>query len=221
MCAPTVTTAMKGRPAPWMSDDVREAVEDRNGLQRELNSDTNNLLLRESYEIAEKHVKTLINRLKAEQYLDRLRNYKRDISVMCKIIEEIIPNQNNKHNTYAFHNVNDKAENFNSFFSSIGKFIFTRSQEKLENEGESVIDRPLFNTNINSAFGSEPADDSTVKLTVKELNATTSMGSNGIVLLFLRDALCVIIPFLTCVDMSVVTGVFPEPWKHALVVPLY
>ncbi len=35
---------------------------------------------------------------------------------MWKVTEEIVPNQNNKHNAYVFDNVNDKAEEFNSFF---------------------------------------------------------------------------------------------------------
>ncbi len=34
--------------------------------------------------------------------------------------------------------------------------------------------------------------------------------------------LCVIVPFLTCIiNTSLVTGVFPESWKHALAVPLF
>lgn len=65
-------------------------------------------------------------------------------------------------------------------------------------------------------------DTNTVILTVKDLNATSSVGSDGIALRYLREVLCVKVPFLTCiVNTSVVTGVFPEDWKHALDVPIY
>ncbi len=85
-----------------------------------------------------------------------------------------------------------------------------------------MVDRPHFNTNSNSAFRPEPVDINTAILTVKELNTTASISSDGKALLFLWDALCVIIPFLTCiVNILVVTDVFSEAWKHALVVPLY
>ncbi len=65
-------------------------------------------------------------------------------------------------------------------------------------------------------------DVNTIILTVKDLNATSSIGSDGIGIRFFRDALSVIIPFFTCiVNTSVVTGMFPEAWKHALVVPIH
>ncbi|XP_063881592.1 uncharacterized protein LOC135111811 [Scylla paramamosain] len=68
----------------------------------------------------------------------------------------------------------------------------------------------------------EPVDANTLILIVKELNATNSIGSDGIAFKFLRDALYVIVPLLTCIiNTSLVTGVFPESWKHALVVTLY
>ena len=130
---------------------------------------------------------------------------------MWKVVGEVIPKQNNKHNGYGFDKISDKAEEFNSFFSSVSESTFRRSQEELESESEFVADRPHFNSNVNSAFRPKPVDANTVILTVKHLNTTTSIGSDGIALRFLRDALCVIVLFLTCiVNTSVVTGVFPE-----------
>ncbi len=57
MCAPTVTRAVKRKPVTWRSDNIREAMEDRNGLQRKFKGDTNNLLLRERYKINKNHGK--------------------------------------------------------------------------------------------------------------------------------------------------------------------
>ncbi len=39
---------------------------------------------------------------------------------------------------------------------------------------------------------------------------------------FMKDALPVIIPYITCIiNTSVVTGTFPAAWKHAIVTPLF
>ena len=36
ICAPTITRAVKGKPTPWINDDISEAMEERNRLLREL-----------------------------------------------------------------------------------------------------------------------------------------------------------------------------------------
>ncbi len=40
MCAPFVTRVVKGKPIPWMTAGIREAMKDRDNLQRELKIDT-------------------------------------------------------------------------------------------------------------------------------------------------------------------------------------
>lgn len=222
MCAPLVTKAVKGKPTPWMNDDIREAMKHRDNLQSELKIDTTNSQLRERYKIAKKQVKQLINKTRTDHYHKRLKDSKGNTSGTWNIIKEIIPSQKNKHNAYNFENLSEKAKEFNNFFATVGESTFKRSQKELFNEGKSIAQPPQLNINIVSAFRPQPVDTNTIILTVKDLNATSSVGSDGIKLRFLTDALGVIVPFLTCiVNTSLVTGVFPEIWKHALVVPIH
>ncbi len=47
------------------------------------------------------------------------------------------------------------------------------------------------------------------------------MGSDGIPMKFIKDALFVVAFYLTCiVKTSIVTGIVPTAWKRALVIPL-
>ncbi len=91
--------------------------------------------------------------------------------------------------------------------------------------GKSTYDKTqctLHNYNIPSAhdtkiapgdtnlFRPQPVDVSTVILTVKALNDTSSVGADGIPLKFIGDTLHVIALYLTCITYtSIVTGVFP------------
>ena len=71
-------------------------------------------------------------------------------------------------------------------------------------------------------FRPQPVDVDTIILTIKDLNNTTSVGCDGIPLRFIKDSLYVIAFYLTCIiNTSIVTGIFPSSWKHAIVVPLF
>ncbi len=71
-------------------------------------------------------------------------------------------------------------------------------------------------------FRPQPVDTNTVILAVKDLKQTNSVGSDDIQLKFVKDALYIIAFYLTCIiNTSLVTGVFPTAWKHAIVVPVY
>ncbi len=49
-----------------------------------------------------------------------------------------------------------------------------------------------------------------------------SVGCDGISLNFIRDSLYMIVFYLTViVNTSLTTGVFPEIWKHAMIIPLF
>ena len=134
---------------------------------------------------------------------------------------KLSPVKKNTHQAYNFSNPCDKAEEFNKFFSNVGETTFKRSQE-LNSESEFVVDGPRPDIDVSTLFRPQPVDINTIILTFKDLNTTSSVGSDSIGLRFLRYALCVTLPFLTCIiNTSIVTGVFPAAWKHALVVPLY
>ncbi len=71
-------------------------------------------------------------------------------------------------------------------------------------------------------FRPQSVDTNTVILAVKDLKQTNFVGSDDIQLKFVKDALYIIAFYLTCIlNTSLVTGVFPTAWKHAIVVPIY
>ncbi len=113
-----------------------------------------------------------------------------------------------------------KIEKFNSFFASVGQSTYEETQNTLAS-GNSKINFPPTRIVKTELFRPQPVDVSTVVLTIKRLQATKSFGSDLISLRFLKDSLCITAHYLTVIiNTSIVTGIFPESWKHALVVSL-
>ncbi len=81
---------------------------------------------------------------------------------------------------------------------------------------------PATRADTSAFFRPQPVNVSTVVLTIKHLQETQSFGSDGISLPFIKDSLPVTALYLTVItNTSIVTGTFPETWKHALVTPLH
>ncbi len=160
---------------------------------------------------------------KSKHYRDELRESKGNTSKTWKIVRDIVPGSKNLNSGRNYSDISiNVANKFNDFFVNVGKNIYDRTQILVQ--GENV---PHFNFSTVTAGGSasfrpQPVDTETVILTIKSLNDTSSIGANGIPMKFNKDALYVIAYYLTfIINTSIVTGVFPTLWKHALVIPVF
>ncbi len=205
-----VTKVVKRPPTPWMNDKLRNAIKDRNETQSRLKDDRQNSYLQQEYKTKKNLVKAMISEIKYKYYKNEIINCKGKTSSTWQVVKEIIPSQKNKSNTYAYDNVKEKAEEFNNFFSSVGETTYNRSQELLGANSNLTINLNDSNTDPTHHFRPEPVSINTVILTIKHLNKTRSVGSDGILLRFLQDALYVIAVYLTCIiNTSLVIGIHP------------
>ncbi len=115
--------------------------------------------------------------------------------------------------------------NFILIFANVGKNTYTKTQEIIHCENVSYTICGNVTSGIfgeGSTLRPQPVDTDTVVFTIKDLNDTSSVGSDGIPLKIIKDALCIIAFYITCIiNTSIVTGVFPTAWKHDLVTPLF
>ena len=116
-----------------------------------------------------------------------------------------------------------KVNVFNNFFANVGKHTFEKSQHNLSDQTRTAQPNTVSaNAPVGSMFRPQPTDSNNIILIIKHLRNTSSYGSDGIPLRFLKDSLPVIITYLTCIlNTSIVTGSFPSLWKHAIVVPIF
>ena len=216
--APIVTREIKRPPSPWISNDIKEAINFRNRLQKELKGNRSNVPLQEQYRNEKKRVKSLIVKAKTNYYHGKFNSCRGDIKGTWKVIKDLIPN--NKKNS----GISGRVNEFNSFFSNVGKNTFEKSRVG------AILDDNVLNFEAHSnqvdldrePFKFHPVDCNTVILAIKHLKNTNSFGSDEISFRFIKDSLPVNIIYITIIiNTSIVTYTFPDSWKLPHVIPLF
>ena len=109
------------------------------------------------------------------------------------MIKSLVPKSNSQ--TPNYENVEEKADEFNSYFANVGREAFEKSQENANNNNNNNNriknqNLPLNSNNItNEYFRPNPVNMDTVILTMKQLNETNAFGSDGIPYRFIKDSL--------------------------------
>lgn len=218
-CAPIITRKITRPPAPWMTEDIRNEMKNRNNLRRRRDL-TFDEITNELYKISKKRVKSLIVQAKAAHSKARFEKCILDKENPWNVVRDIIPSKKVNVNV----NVEDPlstAEKFNSFFAEVGKNVF----DEVCQRRDSVRRSPLLSENLslsNPPFRPKPVSVELVIKTVLNIKTKNSYGSDGISSRFLKDSLPVLAFYLTVIiNTSIVTGKVPIKWKHAIVSPLY
>ena len=226
ICSPIVTREILRPPAPWISEDIKASMRERDGLQGNLKDDKYNVLLRDNYKTHKKKVKTLIDNSRKEFYREEFRRNKHDISASWKITKKMlyVTNNSSLQMSESKDDMVRKAETFNEFFADVGKKTYEKTQVELtrnniipQNEIKNISNQgELMN------FKPTPVDCETVILIIKNLKESNACGSDGISLRFIRDSLFIIAFYVTViVNTSIVTNSYPDLWKHPYAVPVY
>ncbi len=223
-CAPLVRKAVRRPPAPWINDNLRTIMKERNDTQRLLKNDRTNVYLSDKYKVLKKQVKKYLKEAKSEYYDNRFEEEKGNVAAMWDLLRQLVPKVKSKTNSALVVDelaLKDKAHNFNNFSANVGENIYDESQKQAPDQESTSHNYDLDSLMCNS-FRPQPTDSATIMLEIKHLKNTSSYGSDDIPLRFLRDSLPEMIQFLTCIfNTSIVTGTFPSLWKHAIVVPIF
>ncbi len=221
LCAPMVSTKLRRPHAPWLTDEIVQLINERNVKQRNLKQDRLNSNLQQEYKALKKQVKTMMSAAKKEYYNKEFHSSKGNTAAVWRLIREVVPST--KKTTNGNNIESSKIEEFNHFFANVGREAFENSQKSITPESEENPTQFYHEHASNqNTFRPQPVDANTVILTIKQLKESNSCGNDHISLRFIKDALPVIIPYITCIiNTSIVTGTFPTAWKHAIVTPLF
>lgn len=222
-CAPIVTKEIRRPPAPWITQEIREAMEKRDVL-RDIRDTQCTQQSNENYRRSKNYAKHMMESSKYEHFHKKFVENKERGGNIWNVMGEIIPSRRNDKLGCSFENVEEMAENFNEYFSNVGRNVFLETQQYRElNENEQNIVLEFGNRYGNEInFRLQPVHPDQIAFIITKMKNKNSHGSDGMTTRFLKDSLSILNFYISViVNTSIVTHAVPRNWKHALVCPLY
>ena len=221
-CAPLVTKIITRPPAPWMTDEIRYEMRYRNRLKERLHLEYNEIT-DALYKLSKNRVKSMIRLAKSNLHRNKFMNARNSKKNIWNIVNEVIPSKSKSNSSIMVNDPAASAEKFNEFFANVGKKTFQSVRSSMAREGLAQQSSRQSNARerLQTRFRPQPVSVETVIKTVMDLKNKNSSGIDGISMRFLKDSLPVLAFYLTVIiNTSIVTGIVPDKWKHAIVCPL-
>ena len=207
---------------PWITKGIMTSIIKKQKLyHRSINVPTDrNVLLYKRYR---NKLNNIIRLRKQDYFTCLIEQNKNDMCKTWKIVNEIMGRQNisklpqfiqKGHNK-----INDEkliANIFNSYFACIGSSI----SKKVKKSTKTFTDY-LGHDTMESIFFL-PTNEHEIIQVVKQLRNTSSAGHDGISVSFLKEIIYAIAKPLSFIfNLSLTTGIVPEPLKLAKVIPVH
>lgn len=220
--APLITTLITRPPAPWITQDIKSAISERDRIHNQLKNNENDNL-RNAYKEKKRSVRSDINKFKAEYFHKKYQNCYNDVRKTWRVTKSLIPNARNNSPEHTFDNIINKAEEFNDYFAKVGREAYNATQRSVNQQERANVNPEMLNQQVlANKFRPKPVSMEAVILIVKNLRETNSVGIDGISLRFVKDSLPIMAIYYTIIiNTSIVTGRYPSLWKHPLIAPVY
>ena len=219
--APKRSRKIRNNHAPWLTPELKKLMFQRDKLKRVANinkTETN----WGSYKSACNNVNISIKKAKAEYYE---RYFEENMGDMRKTWKGINMIMGRSSRTTEISNIivddscctdpNDISNALNAHFTKIGPTL-ANSIPETGNSFEDFINPSISN------FSLTETNVGVVHRLIKSLALNEATGLDGISSRLLREAADIVVPSLTyIINFSIRSGVFPDKWKVAKVLPVY
>ena len=206
----------------WITNELIEEIKDKDRVIREAKRSGRAGDL--AHAKAERNrVGRLVELAKAEFLKDQQVELADDPKKFWRLVKSIVPGKKKGTSTISLCDKTDDgtevdiegvgvADHINQFFSNIGPKLAVKHTEPWRFYGERLVDEcPPMSTDF----------EQVLKL-CKEIKTIKSSGIEDVASKIFKDAFVVLIPQLVYLfNLSFSTGIFPNSWKQATIIPLY
>jgi endonuclease/exonuclease/phosphatase family metal-dependent hydrolase len=201
----------------WLTTGIKISCKNKR-LLKTFTLKTKHHILQQHYKTYEKILKRTIKVAKKIQYSNKINQSSNKVKTMWSIINERTNKKIKSENCNIVLNLNNTpisepkavANNFNSFFSSIG-----------ESRNISAIGRSVVNSIENTFYLTPVNIQETYKL-IKHLKNKNSYGIDEIPPKLMKNcAIELALPFCKLINQSFTDGVFPDALKKAIIKPIH
>ena len=216
-----VRRVKKQRQPDWLTDEICDAIRKRDQYAKKKNT--------QEWRLARNRVNSLIKKSKSEYYKRAIEANLTDNKKLWSIMKEVLPQAQSLNPTYLLgadetplSDPTEMADLFNDYFANVASNIM-----------RDMADTPEYSNDLLGSFISSKLEPDT-KFEISELTVERvlkylqslqdgkAVGRDSPSPKLLRLAAPVIAPCLTeIMNLSITTGIFPDMWKVARVVPLH
>lgn len=219
----------KHKASPWITNGIIKSIRERDKIYVKLKN-TNPMtpeaeVLKLSLKLFNKILQKTIRQAKYSYYHTTFEALKTNMKKTWGVINGILNRKTKRHsypedfliNNTTVKDKNQIANEFNSFFTNIGKNLAS----KISHTGpETYMDNLTQNITSNLTF--KQVTTSEVETAINKLKSTSSQGNDALTSKLVK-LLCPNItpPITTIINQSIKTGIFPDALKIAKVIPIY
>ena len=219
--APLRKKRIGNRRCPWITNDLLIKMHKRDSLKKKAEK-TKDKLIWNKFKQVRNSVNNSIKTAKRHYFTSNLAKSKGDMRKSWKLINELRSRQYKstdipelKIGDERITSDIEKAETFNSYFTSIGA--------RLSSEIPPVnIEPEAFMKPTDKSFSFRKILESEVHEIIRKLDNSKATGLDKIPCGILKTAADVVVPSLTLIfNQSIATGIFPKEWQSARVIPIF
>ena len=217
---------VKSKPAPWLTLEIKAAMNDRDRQLRKFRR-TNLVQDKIEYKHKRNHVNILLRKAKSNYNKEQLKENANDPDKFWKTIKSIYPATAKKNDPSHRFEINGEISSDENTIANGFKTFFPGIVHSLKSKGIPLVDfiwcKPKdINPRTYKTFLLKPATPDEVYGILINLRRKKATGTDGLPASFLKDSkdsikhhLCHII------NMSINTGVVPSAWKIARIIPIH
>ena len=207
---------------PWVTNEILEEIKDKDRWLR-VAKRTGKAEDFIQAKLARNQVGRLIQQAKADFLMDQQRELADDPKKFWRVIKSIVPDKKAKLSKIVLIDKPDGEPDFeidnstvanhiNQFFINIGPKLAAKHKKKWRFYGNRILDKcPLFQ-----------AEFDRVLALCKDIKVSKSSGFDDISTRVFKDAFLALIPQLVHLfNLSFESGIFPDRWKRATIIPLF
>ena len=161
-----------------------------------------------------------------QHYHEALNNARKNPKDTWNLLRQLVPGKS-KQKKWNFQDPTRSASTFNNFFATAGVKTYNDVKQRhhtnifdVQAKHERIHPRIMKKSSLCSP---QPVQAADVILAISKLKNTKSTGHNQINLQYVKESIMVTIPYVTLIiiNTSIVTKVFPKPWKHSIIIPIH